>query len=100
MFATDFPWDAEGGAILVGETRRSLDELSPPERAGSRIDGGNPPAVMTGTPCLRELIENRRANGRRQTDPRSHPRLPTVAPPACVHRELPDAGRQSNEVPP
>ena len=27
MFGTDFPYDAEGGAILVRETLRALDEL-------------------------------------------------------------------------
>jgi hypothetical protein len=41
MFATDFPYDAEGGAILVRDTRRALDELSLAAEVRKRIDAGN-----------------------------------------------------------
>lgn len=50
MFGTDFPWDAEGGAILIRETQRSLDELSLSEKVRSKVDSGNLSAFMTRRP--------------------------------------------------
>lgn len=47
MFGTDFPWDAEGGAILVRETQRALDELQLAENVRSKINSGNVLAFMT-----------------------------------------------------
>ena len=41
MFGTDFPYDAEGGAILVRETLRALDELSLPDGVRAKIDRHN-----------------------------------------------------------
>jgi predicted TIM-barrel fold metal-dependent hydrolase len=41
LFGTDFPYDAEGGAILVRETLRSLDELALPASTRAAIDRGN-----------------------------------------------------------
>jgi predicted TIM-barrel fold metal-dependent hydrolase len=41
LFASDFPYDAEGGAILVRETLRSLDELSLPAGVRQRINSDN-----------------------------------------------------------
>ena len=41
LFGTDFPYDAEGGAILVRETVRALDELRLAPESRRRIDAGN-----------------------------------------------------------
>ena len=41
LFGTDFPYDAEGGAILVRETLRSLDQLALPASTRAAIDRGN-----------------------------------------------------------
>ncbi|HWV55387.1 amidohydrolase family protein [Pseudorhodoplanes sp.] len=41
MFGTDFPYDAEGGAILVRETLRALDELALPATVRTKIDRDN-----------------------------------------------------------
>lgn len=41
LFGTDFPYDAEGGAILVRDTLRALDELSLPPAERRKIDRDN-----------------------------------------------------------
>jgi aminocarboxymuconate-semialdehyde decarboxylase len=41
LFGTDFPYDAEGGAILVRETLRALDELNLPAAIRAKIDHEN-----------------------------------------------------------
>ena len=41
VFATDFPFDAEGGCYLVRETIRALDELELPPEIRKRIDEDN-----------------------------------------------------------
>lgn len=47
LFGTDFPWDAEGGAIMVRETKRVLDELALPANVRSKIDRDNLLAFMS-----------------------------------------------------
>jgi predicted TIM-barrel fold metal-dependent hydrolase len=47
MFGTDFPYDAEGGAILVRETLRSLDELGLADPVRAKIDRDNLLAFIT-----------------------------------------------------
>ena len=47
MFGTDFPYDAEGGAILIRETQRSLDELLLLKSVRSKIDRDNLLAFIT-----------------------------------------------------
>ncbi|MDQ2080260.1 amidohydrolase family protein [Xanthobacteraceae bacterium Astr-EGSB] len=46
VFATDFPFDAEGGGYLVRETIRALDELSLSTEARRRIDHDNLAALI------------------------------------------------------
>lgn len=46
VFATDFPFDAEGGRYLVRETIRALDELALSADIRRRIDRGNITAMM------------------------------------------------------
>lgn len=46
LFASDFPFDAEGGSYLVRETIRALDELALPAEVRRRIDHGNVAALM------------------------------------------------------
>ena len=46
MFATDFPFDAEGGSYLVRETMRALDELALPAATRRRIDRDNVEALF------------------------------------------------------
>ena len=41
LFASDFPFDAEGGSYLVRETLRALDELQLDAATRARIDRGN-----------------------------------------------------------
>jgi predicted TIM-barrel fold metal-dependent hydrolase len=41
MFASDFPFDAEGGSYLVRETIRALDDLALPADVRRRIDHDN-----------------------------------------------------------
>jgi len=50
MFGTDFPYDAEGGAILIRETQRSLDELLLLKSVRSKIDRDNLLAFITRKP--------------------------------------------------
>jgi aminocarboxymuconate-semialdehyde decarboxylase len=47
MFGTDFPYDAEGGAILVRETLRALDEMALPADIRTKIDRDNLLAFTT-----------------------------------------------------
>ncbi|WP_315836559.1 amidohydrolase family protein [Bradyrhizobium prioriisuperbiae] len=46
LFASDFPFDAEGGSYLVRETIRALDELALPATVRQQIDHGNVTALM------------------------------------------------------
>jgi predicted TIM-barrel fold metal-dependent hydrolase len=46
LFASDFPFDAEGGAYLVRETIRALDELQLPAEVRAKIDHGNVRAMI------------------------------------------------------
>jgi aminocarboxymuconate-semialdehyde decarboxylase len=46
MFATDFPFDTEGGSYLVRETMRALDELALPVATRRRIDRDNVKALF------------------------------------------------------
>jgi aminocarboxymuconate-semialdehyde decarboxylase len=41
VFASDFPFDAEGGTYLVRETIRALDTLELTGAVRSKIDAGN-----------------------------------------------------------
>jgi aminocarboxymuconate-semialdehyde decarboxylase len=41
LFASDFPFDAEGGSYLVRETIKALDALDLPNSVRHRIDAGN-----------------------------------------------------------
>ena len=41
LFGTDFPYDAEGGAFMVRETIRALDDLNLPPATRSAIDSNN-----------------------------------------------------------
>jgi hypothetical protein len=41
VFASDFPFDAEGGTYLVRETIRALDALELTGAVRSKIDTGN-----------------------------------------------------------
>jgi aminocarboxymuconate-semialdehyde decarboxylase len=50
MFGTDFPYDAEGGAILVRETLRAIDELALPAAVRRKIDRDNLLAFATRAP--------------------------------------------------
>jgi predicted TIM-barrel fold metal-dependent hydrolase len=50
LFGTDFPYDAEGGAILVRETLRALDELTLPAAARRKIDRDNLLTFITRKP--------------------------------------------------
>jgi len=50
LFASDFPFDAEGGKYLVRETIRALDELELPVAVRGQIDRTN----------IEKLIENAR----------------------------------------
>ncbi|MGN6462974.1 MAG: amidohydrolase family protein [Pseudolabrys sp.] len=50
LFGTDFPYDAEGGAILVRETIASLDALDLPRKEREAIDRGNLLAFITRQP--------------------------------------------------
>jgi len=47
LFGTDFPYDAEGGAILVRDTLRALDDLGLPAAARAKIDRINLLDFMT-----------------------------------------------------
>src|SRR6201996_7632323 len=49
LFASDFPFAAEGGSDLVGETIRALDALELPDAVRRRIDAGNLDALIAGT---------------------------------------------------
>ena len=46
LFASDFPFDAEGGPYLVRETIRALDELRLSAETRARIDHGNALAII------------------------------------------------------
>jgi aminocarboxymuconate-semialdehyde decarboxylase len=46
VFASDFPFDAEGGSYLVRETIRALDALELPKDIRQKIDTGNISALM------------------------------------------------------
>jgi len=46
LFASDFPFDAEGGSYLVRETIRALDELQLPTETRVKIDHGNAQALI------------------------------------------------------
>jgi predicted TIM-barrel fold metal-dependent hydrolase len=46
LFASDFPFDAEGGSYLVRETLRALDELQLDAATRERIDRGNIRALL------------------------------------------------------
>jgi predicted TIM-barrel fold metal-dependent hydrolase len=46
VFASDFPFDAEGGSYLVRETIRALDALELPSTVRQKIDTGNISALM------------------------------------------------------
>jgi aminocarboxymuconate-semialdehyde decarboxylase len=46
LFASDFPFDAEGGCYLVRETIRALDELKLPTEVRAKIDHGNVQAII------------------------------------------------------
>ncbi len=46
LFASDFPFDAEGGSYLVRETIRALDDLELPDAIRGQIDRGNIEALM------------------------------------------------------
>ena len=46
LFASDFPFDAEGGKYLVRETIRALDELELPVAVRQQIDQGNIEKLM------------------------------------------------------
>jgi aminocarboxymuconate-semialdehyde decarboxylase len=47
LFASDFPFDAEGGSYLVRETISALDALELPTSVRAMIDVGNVSALMT-----------------------------------------------------
>jgi aminocarboxymuconate-semialdehyde decarboxylase len=49
LFASDFPFDAEGGSYLVRETIRALDELGLDAPTRQRIDAGNLLAMLRRT---------------------------------------------------
>ncbi len=49
LFASDFPFDAEGGSYLVRETIRALDALELPDAVRRRIDAGNLTALIAAT---------------------------------------------------
>jgi predicted TIM-barrel fold metal-dependent hydrolase len=49
VFASDFPFDAEGGSYLVRETIRALDALELPDAVRRRIDAGNISALIAAT---------------------------------------------------
>jgi len=46
VFASDFPFDAEGGSYLVRETIKALDTLELPEAIRQKIDSGNVSALI------------------------------------------------------
>lgn len=46
LFASDFPFDAEGGSYLVRETIRALDDLELPEAVRLQVDQGNVKALI------------------------------------------------------
>src|SRR5579863_4596163 len=46
VFASDFPFDAEGGSYLVRETIKALDTLGLPEAIRQKIDSGNISALI------------------------------------------------------
>ena len=46
LFASDFPFDAEGGSYLVRETIRALDELDLAREVRAQIDRGNIEALV------------------------------------------------------
>jgi hypothetical protein len=46
VFASDFPFDAEGGSYLVRETIRALDALELPSAVRHKIDIGNISALI------------------------------------------------------
>ena len=46
VFASDFPFDAEGGSYLVRETIRALDALELPKDIRQKIDTGNISALI------------------------------------------------------
>lgn len=46
VFASDFPFDAEGGSYLVRETIRALDALELPDVVRHKIDVGNVSALI------------------------------------------------------
>ena len=46
LFASDFPFDAEGGSYLVRETIRALDELLLSTETRAKIDHGNAQAII------------------------------------------------------
>jgi aminocarboxymuconate-semialdehyde decarboxylase len=46
LFASDFPFDAEGGSYLVRETIRALDGLLLSAETRARIDHGNAQAII------------------------------------------------------
>jgi aminocarboxymuconate-semialdehyde decarboxylase len=46
LFASDFPFDAEGGSYLVRETIRALDELLLSTEIRAKIDHGNAQAII------------------------------------------------------
>jgi aminocarboxymuconate-semialdehyde decarboxylase len=46
LFASDFPFDAEGGSYLVRETIRALDQLGLPAETRAKIDHGNAQAII------------------------------------------------------
>ena len=49
VFASDFPFDAEGGSYLVRETIRALDALELPAAVRHKIDAGNISALIAAT---------------------------------------------------
>jgi predicted TIM-barrel fold metal-dependent hydrolase len=46
VFASDFPFDAEGGSYLVRETIKALDTLELPNAVRQKIDSGNISALI------------------------------------------------------
>jgi predicted TIM-barrel fold metal-dependent hydrolase len=49
LFASDFPFDAEGGCYLVRETIRALDELNLSTQTRAKIDHGNAQVIIGNT---------------------------------------------------
>jgi predicted TIM-barrel fold metal-dependent hydrolase len=50
LFASDFPFDAEGGCYLVRETIRALNELNLSPQMRAKIDRGNALACLRRNP--------------------------------------------------